>query len=614
LFPNSVHTESSKAIQQLLTVAEQDYVRYFDLFSSVYYLNNQNKRIQAAKRYSLLKACEALIQSQTHTTKEIFEIYKNFESSSIKHYNSFLRKIKEFRELGYTSCTHGRIGQKYEYKINPYINTLIFQLLCDPHKYSYTQVTEWVNLKILQFNQTKNTSFKTISRSSIAYKYVENKNEINLYRNGISQFNTETRPYLPRIAALNAGSLVQMDGTPVQIFCWNHPSQWKKDKKRLIRLNLFVLRDAYSGKITGFDLSESEDRFNVIEALKLHVRLHGHLPAELVHDNFSATKTDEFKDLRQKLTDKGVIVRAAKVGNAQDKGEIERYFGTFQSRFQRLIDGYLGEGIKSRRKNGRISEEFIKKHTKENGHYGYDEMQKIIVELIAMYNNSCISDKYGKTPNELYSESEKPYVKTVDVLDFAKIFWFTKCLKVNRSLIVNEVRKLKYIYEIWKDEHKLLLNGKQVRVYYELDDASEIHVFTLEGEFVCTCKQKVQVHEAAVDRQEGEELTIIKHEAHNNTLKQHIDQKARKRIELAEEYTQTDYEAVIPYTMEKMKLNHAESQTLINTYFNSKGLNTGDIKEYEPISPDTPYHNSETSNNNKKGKGIFTVNATYEEA
>lgn len=618
---NSVYNHNpdlqQSAIRQTLAIAEGDYIRYFDLFSDPYFINNKDKRILAAQRYSVLRACDTLIESQTHTVKEVFEVYKSFETSTISHYNSFLRKLKEYRELGSVSCTHGRIGQTYEYKMNPYTNTLIFQLLCDPHKYGYRQITEWVNKEVTRFNATYNTTLSTISKSTVAYTYVQNQNEINLYRNGLSQFNIDNRPYLPRIGALNAGSLAQMDGSPVQIFCWNHPSKWKtKEGKRLIRQNLFVLRDAYSGKITGFDLSESEDRFNVIEAMKLHVKVHGHLPAEIVHDNFSATKTDEFKDLKDKFENKGVIVRAAKVGNAQDKGEVERYFGTFQSSFQRLIDGYLGEGIKSKRKNGRISEEFLKKHQKDNGHYSYDEMRKIILELIAIYNNTCISDKYnGKTPNELYRESEKPYVKEVDMLDYAQIFWLNKKLKVSRGLIVNEVRKQKYIYEIWNDEDKLRLNGKQVRVYYDEKEASEIHVFTLDGEFVCTCSQKVEVHEAAVDRKEGEEMIMIKHESHNNTLPRHIEDKAKARVKEAESFTGVEFEGIVPYTMEKEKVNSAENQALINAYCDLNALDLDKVKDYQPTIVDTPYSNKEkySTNNNKKVKGIFNLSATYEE-
>lgn len=606
---NSVCNHAPKglnpAIEQTLAIAEQGYIRHFDLFTSVYYLKNKDKRELAAKHYALLKVCKELTENQTYTKTEVFETYKSFESSTVTHYNSFLRKLKSFSQKGAVSCTHGRIGGKYWYKMNPFVRSSVFDMLGRPNKYGYQYVTKCVNNDIEKHNKIYNLSYKTISKSLVAYTYIQNRTEIDLYRNGKSQFKKDTRPYLPRITALNAGSLEQMDGTPVQFLCWNHPSKWKTEGKQLIRMNIFALRDARSGKVTGIDLSESEDRFNIISALKMRVKVHGHLPAELVHDNFSATKTDEFKALKEMLENKGVIVRAAKVGNAQDKGEIERFFSTFQTRFQRMIDGYLGEGIKSRRKNGRISEEFIQRHRKENGHYSYDEMQKIVVELIAMYNNTCISGRSGKTPDQIYRECEKPYVKACDTLDTVQLFWLSKTLTVGRSMIVNEVRKQKYFYEIWSNEDKLRLNGKKVRVYYDEKDASEIHVFTLDGEFVCTCTQKVGIHEAAVDRQEGEELVIFKHESHNDTLPQYIENRAKERIEAAKQFTGiTDMESIQPYTMEKEKINNAESQMYINTYYEEKGIDMSNVKDYESM-PVNKANNSK-SNNNKKGKGYFT--------
>ena len=120
--------ETSSAIMQFLTVAERGYVRYYDLFTDTFYLKNPEKRKLAAKRYALLKASDELIQSKTYTKSEVFDTYQSFESASIKHYNSFLRKMKEFRELGSVSCTHGRIGQNYEYKMNPYTHALVFIL------------------------------------------------------------------------------------------------------------------------------------------------------------------------------------------------------------------------------------------------------------------------------------------------------------------------------------------------------------------------------------------------------------------------------------------------------------------------------------------------------
>lgn len=602
-------------ISNRLKAEEEDYMNYFYMFSDPYYLNNHEKRILTTKRYAVLKTCKEFTDSKRFTIKDVFEAYKSTETHSITHYISFLRKLKEFRQKDSVSCIHGSINQKYTSKVNPFVVLQIKGYLSHPNKYSYNLIKGWVNDSIKEVNDKDGKDYSTISKSTVARYYMNNRNEINYYREGKKAFDTDMRPYLPRITALNAGSLMQMDGSPIQIFCWNHPDKWKKDGKRQIRLNLFVIRDAYSGKITGYDMSEHEDRYNIIASIKMMVNRHNHLPAEIVHDNFSASKTDEFKAIKSQLEDKGVKVRAAKVGNAQDKGEVERYFGTFQSRFQRLIDGYLGEGIKSKRANGRISEEFINKCQKENGLYGYDEMRQIIAKLIETYNQTAINEKYdGKTPNQLYDESEKPYVIPVNALDYARIFWLYKEVTVRKSMIINEVRKSKRHYEIWDNDKKLLVNGRKVRIYYEEDEASEIHVFTLDNKFICTCKQHVQIHEAYVDQQVGEGERIMKHVAHRDTIYGYIDNIASEDVKKADQFFGKTCDLVPAMTREKQKINNAETQVLLNQYYNDNNINTDDNPERVPVIPSSPYYNRELINkvDKKKEKGYRTSSATYD--
>jgi hypothetical protein len=603
------------AISYCLETAEDEHVRFYWLFPKPYFQNNPKKLALAAKRYALLKKCQELVESKDFTIKDIFEAYKGRESASIKNYKSFSHKLKEFSRNDIDSCTHSRIGTTVEYKVNPYVEYQIKGYLCHPNKYSYNLVKQWVNQAIREYNEKHGTNLSSISKGTVALYFKNNHNEINYYREGKKDFDTATRSYLPRITALNAGSLLQMDGSPVQVFCWNHPSKWQKDGKKQIRLNLFVLRDAYSGKITGHDISEHEDRYNIIEAIKMMAGNEGHLPAELVHDNFSASKTDEFKAIKSQLEVRGVKVRAAKVGNAQDKGEVERFFGTFQSRFQRLIDGYIGEGIRSKRINGRISEEYLNKCAKENGIYGYDEMMDLINKLVIIYNDSIINEKYGdKTPNLLYKESEKPYIIPVNSLDFVRMFWLNKEVKVRKSMIINEVRKSKRFYEIWDNEQKLKLNGQKVRIYYEEDDASDIHVYTLEGEFVCVCKRHAQIHEAFVDQQDGEGLQIIKHLAHRDSLYSVIENKAIECVKKAAQYAGEDYELVLPTTRTKLLLNEAENQVLINQFYDKTGINPDKLKKTNPVIPSSPYYNRElTDKPNKKGKkDVRTATATYD--
>jgi hypothetical protein len=228
-----------------------------------------------------------------------------------------------------------------------------------------------------------------------------------------------------------------------------------------------------------------------------------------------------------------------------------------------------------------------------------------------MYNNTAVSPKYGdKTPNQLYEESEKKYVKEVSDLEFAKIFWLNKEVEVNRSLIIHTVRKIQYIYEVFKNKHKKQLNGKKVRIYYDEHDASKIHVFTPEGEFVCTCEQKTQIHEAAVDRQEGEEEVIFKHESHCKNFYRSIEEDVTNIAKAGEEFTGATVETILPYTLEKEKVNESETRALLNAFHESNGMNLNKTKEYRPANPDSNKERFLNENKKQSSKGVFTAAGT----
>src|SRR5690606_29800851 len=114
-------------------------------------------------------------------------------------------------------------------------------------------------------------------------------------------------------------------------------------------------------------------------------------------------KTEEFKALKEALLLKGCRLNPAEKGNPQHKAQIERWFGTFQTSYQRMIDGFIGEGIRSKRTNGRIDAEFWSKVSQKDGHYTYDSIVTIITQLIAIYNQQAVKNR--KAPSKVFTES-----------------------------------------------------------------------------------------------------------------------------------------------------------------------------------------------------------------
>jgi len=80
------------------------------------------------------------------------------------------------------------------------------------------------------------------------------------------------------------------------------------------RLYIFVVLDACTRRIIGFDITTTgEDRFMVMNALKMAIRYTGYIPYEIVSDNFSANKTEEIKNVQAELQKFGTKWRFAKL-------------------------------------------------------------------------------------------------------------------------------------------------------------------------------------------------------------------------------------------------------------------------------------------------------------
>ena len=147
-----------------------------------------------------------------------------------------------------------------------------------------------------------------------------------------------------------------------------------------------MLLDTHSRKIVGYDLSPQEDRYSALNSMNTALKSTWIAPYELGYDNFSGTKTDEFEDVQKGLQVRGVVFRASKVGNPQDKSQIERWFGTFQTRFCKHLEGYFGEGIMTSRLAGKGNPEFKERVYELRGVPNMDTMKARIVELVQDYN------------------------------------------------------------------------------------------------------------------------------------------------------------------------------------------------------------------------------------
>lgn len=571
----------------------EHYPSYLKQFSG-----NKSKALKYSRNHAVFcYLVELYTSEQFEALKQAFEVYVKLGlPSTCSNYIAFKRKLSKMESLGVENCIINKLNGKESNRkktTNLHI-AIVEKLYADPHKYKQNHIYK----VLVDFCKSESAFIPSRSWVKQYLAQSEVQNRLCEFRYGLKQYNDTVGAYMPREKALYAGDLWQMDGTPLQFQCID-------ESGKLIRLNLYVVLDAHSNKIVGFDLSLSEDKHTVINSLQRAFNLHGHLPFEILHDNFSATKTDEFKALSEKLNSVGVNFRAAKVGNPADKANVERFFETFQSKYCTLIDGYLGEGITSKRKDARANPDFIKK-VYDKGLPNINEMKVRVIELINMYN-VCKNDE-TESCSKIYAESKKPNIKEVDKVQLSVLFWKEKEIKVSRSMVKMTVQKHDFTFEIYDNDLKNKLNGTTVKCRYDEADMSAVYLFDLENNtLLCECKANYKPHQAQANQTETDKESILAYDAKKKSHRLHNHKKTQEILKAgAEETENKELNTVSPYSLFKNEANESEFNELNQLLAMQSGIDFKQVSEYKPIESEISFLNaSKNSINNALNKKVF---------
>ena len=388
------------------------------------------------------------------------------------------------------------------------------------------------------------------------------KNLASFTRYGKKKFDDFIQPYLVRKKPTSPDNQWMVDGTPVNFYCI-HPETGK-----IIRPYLFFVFDVLTRKIVGHSLGFTEDRHLIIKALKIAIKNCGRVACEILSDNASPLKTDEFKAIKENLGRIGCVINAHKAGNAQAKGNVERVIKTLQSRVFKLWEDSLGDGYGSKDSNGTPDKFALEKVRKKNGTPLFVDMERQVLNMINMYNNMPINGR--GTPNKLYNELPKLKAKVVSPEGLAMIFWTEKIIKIRRAEIKFNIRKTAYHYRLRGNDLILKFHNKQVRVRYDELDLSSIMIFDIQtDELIAEVKQTIETFGNLADQTEDDTKRIIKTASVKKSLALHVKKEVAGRIDSAMEVvnkTKADFEVLnIPKTY-KEKWNSEEDEHYNNMY------------------------------------------------
>lgn len=420
--------------------------------------------------------------------KVIFNNYSDlqflqFETTSLK---SFYRKFKEFVTHGYTIFLHRSLGlTKSGKKVTEAHKKEIIRLYGLPDQLSSREIHKQVNLWAIKngYDLISVSSLKKIVADPIV------QNQCKPTRNGREWMQRHFDPFLIRKSPESNGELWELDGSRFQ---FPYASE-----KGIAFLWFFVVMDVHSRKIIGYSCGRSENHSLVIQSIVNAVKNTGYLPNEMLIDNGSCFSHEKFKQLEESMSFlAGTYVRRHLPKHAQDKAHVERFFSTFQTTVCKGKYGYMGEGIRSKREEGRPPREKTEEFMKRKNLRSEAEIRLLLDQLIEEYNDLKINE-HRHAPDLAFQIAQlHPDAKWITENQYALLFWNSiKEYQVRNScvLLSEGNRKAQFQYLIYDHDLRLSLNGTKVQVCYDKSDRSKIKLFDGHETFICDLKLHIPV-------------------------------------------------------------------------------------------------------------------------
>lgn len=516
------------AIKQMCKGSEHDaFVNYIlEKLQIAYHYGWQKLREYYASKYSL-SADKITLFARLHAAWETLgelrgsgmwsnaaahESFSKLFPHRINTLKSFNKVFAESRRLGLEYVTvDTRLFKEKGFTYCDKVDFYIRRYLSHPKRYTLKRVHE------LAMEACKAEGISRLPKLSCAKKHMNRLlDNIEIYqsRNGAMEASKQM-PTAKIIGAKYPLSQVQIDGITLPFYY--------RENGKLKKLILVVLLDNHSEKILGYSFGVSENSEVIFNALEATFRKTEMLPAEIVSDNHTFHKTAEATHFKDILNSFGVLWTVD--SNPRRKARLERKFKLLTNQFFIEIPGSVGEGVLTKNKSGRASQEYIDHYLKPENIHTPDTIKVHVIDAIKKYNAAPLK-KYNKSPNELYDQGEKKHGISLDIYDRVKLFTKANKLKVSRGQINITRSGVLYEFQLTAEQmHEL--NNKEVLVRYEnLNDG--IYLYSTDKDLpLGEVKPKEGIRGAIVEQDDTDKLAYLKNSGRIKGFKA----KARKENE-----------------------------------------------------------------------------------
>ena len=225
---------------------------------------------------------------------------------------------------------------------------------------------------------------------------------------------------------------------------------------------------------------QSEQKEMIIRSVRNAIETTKFLPMEMVRDSGKPFDSKEYKYIENYMRFLGCYCRKHIPGHPQDKGHVERFFGTLQTTVLKNIKGYIGEGVKSTKDSSRPDADVVLESRKHKNLRSKEELEQVIKESIEFYNSNKIHEDIS-APNARFNFAKTDKnITPITKHNYALLFWKQTRVKVKQSMIIlteGARSQNKHQYIIYDESLRLSLNLTEVSVCYQKEDRSIIKIF-----------------------------------------------------------------------------------------------------------------------------------------
>jgi hypothetical protein len=415
--------------------------------------------------------------------------------------STFQSKFYKFLKVGIDTFIHKNRLNENARKANKKDRDFLLSCYQNGQNLSFNEIVRRLNAKKIARGDDQLLSRSTIRRLLLNDPLY---GVATLAREG-SEGISKTLKHADRVPARFAGDLYQIDGTRFNVL-------YQNDLGRVSFLCMVVALDVYSKKVVGYSLSASESFANYIASIRMSVKNTKFLPANILTDNFSSGGNVNFTDYVETLTSLGTSISKHKPRNPEAKGSVENWFHIFGDMYLKSVKGYLGDGIKCRKKGGKPNGDMIAEARKRKNIRSEAELAAVFSEAIIIYNSTYAFK--NSTPNTLFAEcfAQNVIPVTDDLIPVVMQERGTRTILYNCIDVIKE--GIKYQYMIYDKSFFLKYFRKKVVIRYEKFSHDEILVYEMGGlEAILRLKLHKKIVEAPVNRSPQDNIELYEYAA-----------------------------------------------------------------------------------------------------